>query len=254
MKERDAMPSKVLDMRDCVSPAFSSIHNEISRVANKLQPVWFRPFFRILPIKHRLEFDHWSRKWEYPWALLNANLQAGMRVLDVGSGGSPFPLYLGIKGFECYAADPSLDQGNPKQNWRRSFISFFGITAAWGCPPHRRSLPVRYCRDSIQKLSFSDDFFDGVFCLSVMEHVPQSEWSLCMEQLSRVVKSGGRLLLTLDMLTPGANARVYKRLISACPLDLIGNVDYTVPIPDEDKRLRHLGHTYETIGLVWKKR
>lgn len=61
-------------------------------------------------------------------------------------------------------------------------------------------------------------------------------------------------MLTLDMSTPDANARVHERLIAACPLDLIGNVDYPVPISDEDKRLRHPGQTYETTGLVWQKR
>ena len=247
------MPSQLLDMRDCVFPIFSSIHSEISRVSSRLQPVWFRPFFRIPAVRHRLGFDHWSREWEYPWAILNANLQAGMQVLDVGSGGSPFPLYLGIKGFECYAADPSLDEGKPIQNWRRRLVSLFGITIAAGLPVHRRSLPVRYCPDSILKLSFPAGFFDRVFCLSVVEHIPRSEWDICMEQLARVVSPGGRLVLTIDMSASDANAHVYKRLIAACPLDLIGNVDYPVPIPDEDKRLRH-GHTYETVGLVWQKR
>lgn len=103
-------------------------------------------------------------------------------------------------------------------------------------------------------VSLPDGFFDRVFCLSVIEHIPQSEWSVCMEQLTRVVSPTGRLVLTLDMSAPDANAHVYKRLIAACPLDLIGNVDYPVPIPDEDKKLRHPGHTYETIGLVWQKR
>ena len=252
------MLTQLLDMRDCESPEFSKIYSEICKVANRLQPVWFRPFFKIQGVRRKLEFDHWSRMWEYPWAVLNADLQAGMRILDIGSGGSSFPLYLAMSGYECYAADPSLDQGKPKENWRRRFLSFLGIATTWGFPKvakkSKRSLPVRYCRDSIQKLSFPDDFFDRVFCLSVIEHIPQSEWSVCMEQLSRVVKSGGRLIVTLDMSTPDANARVYKRLISTCPLELLGNVEYSVPIPDEDKRLRHPGHTYETIGLVWQKK
>jgi SAM-dependent methyltransferase len=185
--------------------------------------------------------------------MLNANLQAGMHVLDVGSGGSPFPLYLGMSGFECYATDPNLDQGKPKKNWRRRIIFLLGITSGWYLSRKKRSLPVRYYPDSIQELSFPAGFFDRVFCLSVIEHIPQSDWILCMEQLSRVVKSGGRLVLTFDMSAQDANAYLFKHLIAACPLDLIGNIDYPVPIPDEDKRLRH-GHTYETVGLVWQKR
>jgi len=247
------MPSQLLNMRDCDSLEFSQLYEKISKVANRLQPVWFRPFLKIPAVKRRLGLDHWSRRWEYPWAMLNANLQAGMHVLDVGSGGSPFPLYLGMSGFECYATDPNLDQGKPKKNWRRRIIFLLGITSGWYLSRKKRSLPVRYYPDSIQELSFPAGFFDRVFCLSVIEHIPQSDWILCMEQLSRVVKSGGRLVLTFDMSAQDANAYLFKHLIAACPLDLIGNIDYPVPIPDEDKRLRH-GHTYETVGLVWQKR
>lgn len=248
------MSSQLIDMREYESPEFSRIYGKITAFANRLQPFWFRPFFKIGAIRNKLGFDYWSRKWEYPWAILNADLQAGMRVLDVGSGGSPFPLYLGMNGFECYACDPSLDQGKPKKNLRRRIIFFLGITTVWSLPKRKRSLPIRYFPDSIQELSFPDNFFDRVFCLSVIEHIPQSEWSLCMEQLSRVVKPTGRLLLTHDMSRQEANARVYRHLIEACTLDLIGSVDYPVPIPDEDRELRHPGHTYETVGLVWQKR
>jgi len=253
------MSSQLLDMRDCESQEFSQVYGEIRRIASRLQPVWFRPFFKIPAIRFKLEYDHWSRRWEYPWAIFNADLQPGMCVLDAGSGGSPFPLYLGMSGFECYAADPSLDLGKPKNNRRRRFLSFLGIAAGWNLLPgagkrRERSLPVRYCPESIQELSFHDGFFDRVFCLSVMEHIPKLEWSRCMKQLARIVRPGGRLVLTLDMSKQDANERAYERLIESCPLDLVGNVDYPVPIPDEDKKIRHPGHGYETIGLVWQKR
>ena len=118
-----SMLSRLLDMRDSESSEFSKMYGDISRAADRLQPVWFRPFFQIRAVRRSLGFDHWSRRWEYPWAVLNADLQAGMRVLDIGSGGSPFPVYLGMSGFECYAADPSLDQGNrEEENRLRSFL------------------------------------------------------------------------------------------------------------------------------------
>jgi len=254
-----SMTSRLLDMRDCESSEFSQIYSEISKVADLLQPVWFRPFFAIRAVRRKLEFDHWSRKWEYPWAVLNADLQAGMRVLDVGSGGSPFPVYLAMSGFECYAADPYLDQGRHMKSWRRRFLSFLRIANAWGLPPgadkgNKRLALVRYYSEIIQELSLPEGFFDRVFCISVMEHIPKSEWPLCIKQLAKVVRHGGRLLLTLDMSTPDANERVHEHLITACPLNFVNNIDYPVPIPDEDKELRHTGHTYETIGLVWDKR
>jgi SAM-dependent methyltransferase len=252
------MPSQLLDMRDCESSEFTQIYAEISKAANLLQPVWFRPIFAFPAVRCRLGFDWWSRKWEYPWSLLNADMQAGLRVLDIGSGGSPLSVYLGRMGYECYAADPCLDKGKSVESWRGRFLNLLGIVTAWGLPAGfdktiKRSVPVSYYSDSIQELSFPDSFFDRVFCISVMEHIPETEWSFSMNQLARVVKHGGKLILTFDMSTPYADARAYERLITACPLNLVGSVEYEVPIPDEDKRLRHPGHTYETVGLVWDK-
>lgn len=246
------MPSRLLDMRDCESSQFSQLYDQISRLSSRLQPVWFRPLFRIRAVRRKLQFDHWSRRWEYPWAVLSADLQPGMRVLDAGSGGSPFPVYLAMSGSECYAADPTLDQGQPKKSWRRRLLSSLRIAVVDSLPPAARP-PVEYTPDRIQELSFPDEFFDRVFCLSVMEHIPRSDWPVCMKQLARVVRPEGRLILSLDMSTPDANARIYQRLIEACPLDLMGTVDYPVPIPAEDKQLRHPGHSYETIGLLWQK-
>lgn len=112
---------------------------------------------------------------------------------------------------------------------------------------------MTYVSDSIQNLRYDDGYFDRVFCLSVMEHIPESEWRECMAQMARVLSDRGRLVLTLDMSTPLANARRYKKLFVEPSLRLVGSVDYPVPISADCKRARHPGRTYETVGLVWDK-
>jgi SAM-dependent methyltransferase len=251
-------PSRLLDMRECESPESVSLSHDMSCLSLRLQPTWFRPLFRIARVRSRLGFDQWSRRWEYPWAAANAQLGRGTRALDAGSGGSPFPLYLAALGIKCYATDPGLHRARPSDTLRHRVASWLGISTAWhlsrSVVEGHRSVPVVYSTEPIQSMGFPDSFFHTVFCLSVMEHIPKADWGLCMKQLARVVKPGGRLLLTLDMSTSDADARVYEQLVAACPLELLGSVDYAVPITAEDKALRHPGYTYETVGLVWQKK
>ena len=85
-----------------------------------------------------------------------------------------------------------------------------------------------------------------------MEHIPIALWEKCIKEFERVLKPGGRLIITLDMSTPNADDRLYLKLVDCCSLNLIGDPYYDVPISQTDKLTRHPGHTYETIGLVWQ--
>lgn len=84
-----------------------------------------------------------------------------------------------------------------------------------------------------------------------MEHIPQDDWKESMQEFQRVLKIGGRLVITLDMTIDEANERLYMKLLDHCSLILLGNPHYKVPISLEDRTKRH-GHFYETIGLVWQ--
>jgi len=55
------------------------------------------------------------------------------------------------------------------------------------------------------------------------------------------------------MTTEEANEEVYRRLLSACSLRLLGDPRYPVPLDTADQQRRHPGQGYETIGLVWQK-
>ena len=41
--------------------------------------------------------------------------------------------------------------------------------------------------------------FDGVLCIDAMEHVPPEDWPLVVHNLSRALRSGGRLYLSLEV-------------------------------------------------------
>jgi SAM-dependent methyltransferase len=259
--------SRLLDIRDCERDEFRALHQAMRSIALQLQPSWFRPLLlRSARLKSYTGFDHWSRAWEYPWAVLAAQLpDPPARILDVGGGGSAFAYYLAERGYECVVADPSLNEGtgcvydrerSPYQNARsmikRIVFRAAGIHSVWGLPEADRVHPVRFVADRADKLSFPDRHFDRVFCLSVIEHIPPKAWPGCIREMERVLRPGGRLVITEDMTPEEADAQVYRRLVDACRLRLLGEPRYAVPIPASDARLRHPGQGYETIGLVWE--
>ena len=263
------MDSRLLDMRDCRTGAFAAIHRDMLALALSQQPRWFRPLLRkSRTLQGWTGYDHWSRAWEYPWAVLAAGL--GVRplcTLDVGGGGSPFALYLAARGHESHVADPSLDQGssfvfdrqkslykNARSVVKRLLFRATGIHTLWGLPDRNGRALVIYHAQPADRLEFPDRRFDRVFCLSVFEHIPRGLWGGCLREFQRVLAPGGRLIITLDMTPEEANHRIYFDLVENCDLALLGDPRYDVPIGPESKHARHPGHGYETLGLVWEKR
>jgi SAM-dependent methyltransferase len=279
--------SRLLDLRDCARPDFTAVHRDMLRLDLEQQPRWFRPILaRSRRLKAMTGYDHWSRAWEYPWAVVAAGLGGagdagmgaagstgagaggsglrGLRTLDVGGGGSPFSIWLATRGHEAWVADPSLDRNasfvfdrdrdlyrNLRAVAKRALFAVAGIHSLWGLPDRGERRGVRYTPDRADALTFPDRHFDRVFSLSVMEHIPVGIWPACMHEFVRVLAPGGRLVITLDMTREEADDRRYRRLVEACPLRLAGDPDYPVPIDPADGQRRHPGHGYETIGLVW---
>src|SRR5256885_10611227 len=106
------MPSSLLDMRDCRDGAFATIHRDMLELDVSQQPHWFRPLLKRSRALQRLTgYDHWSRAWEYPWAVLAADLGSRpLAGLDVGGGGGPLRPSPAARGPEGHAADPALGQ------------------------------------------------------------------------------------------------------------------------------------------------
>jgi hypothetical protein len=107
------MPSGLLDMRQCTAPRFAAIHADMLELDLLQQPRWFRP---LLTRSRRLQswtgYDHWSRQWEYPWAILAAEFgDRPGRTLDVGGGGSPFSRYLAHAGHESGVEKGAVSRG-----------------------------------------------------------------------------------------------------------------------------------------------
>ena len=152
----------------------------------------------------------WSRIWEYPYIYYHLsryvnNLADGHkpRVVDVGSGVTFFPFALAQRGYEVICTDIDSVCGKDLARAGKCFTQLPGTV-------HFRLIDSK-------GLPFDDEECDVVYCISVLEHIPDFESSL--REMVRILKPGGLCLITCDLvLDPLGNTQLnidqYERLTS----------------------------------------
>jgi ubiquinone/menaquinone biosynthesis C-methylase UbiE len=184
-----------------------------------------------------------SRSWEFPFAIITGELHPGMKVADVGCGNTPFTGYLaeavGNKNVTGYDPDYIEDDSTESHSHfgaKRSYIDKIGIN---------------FYKEGITKMSAPDEYFDRVFCISVLEHIDDIEIKQKgIAEMVRILKPGGKLILTFDL---GINN----------PLNNILNIiQYSGLIPQNNIDLRFPqnrfvnygnGQNVDVFGLVLEK-
>lgn len=233
--------SQLIDLRDWRNSQYRHLYQEMEKIVWGMQSLVVRVILTALGRKD-IVLPIWSRRWEYPWAVLNAELEPGMRVLDGGCGNSPLLPYFARRGFICYGVDIWRDLRGI--SWKARLLQ--GLGARYICDfPQQRLPTIQYRKESLEDLSFQDAFIDRVFCISVMEHIPAEAQPRAMREMARVLKPGGLLVMTMDL--PRDDPHAVDGIVRASGLRLIGELDYTVPRAD-----RH-GYNYEVGGLVFDK-
>ena len=183
---------------------------------------------------------YWSRQWEYPWAIESAELVKpdgsgiddieDMKVLDVGCGHAPFLIYLGQMGCQAYGSDPG---GGPVEEGIDGLWGIFNPCFGW---PWIKELR----QEGMQKLSWDDDYFDRVFCISVIEHLPVWAAEAGVREMKRVLKPGGLLVISVD------NGVQHELIISTAQMPFYGDrVDWETPLPSK--------YIYAILGMVFQK-
>lgn len=141
----------------------------------------------LLPSLYGIGID--ERIVEYPWMLARLKARGGV-VLDAGS----------ITNFEVILDQPQLAANKVHI-----------VTLA----PEATSFPKKaaYLYEDIRNLPFKDNYFDGIVCISTLEHIGMDNASLytdnaayresegdfapALMELKRVLKPGGQLLITV---------------------------------------------------------
>jgi ubiquinone/menaquinone biosynthesis C-methylase UbiE len=172
---------------------FSDLHNNVfSESLNFLNEdqIIFNRFgesFRSKEYKWPIDaLNNWSRIWEYPFVyneIIEKSAGRKIRLLDVGSGVTFFPYSLTKLGHDvtCTDVDKICDADYQKANQilgdKNKKVDFKLITS--------------------EKLPFEDSSFDIVYCISVLEHIPN--WKNTLNEMNRVLVKGGTLILTIDI-------------------------------------------------------
>jgi ubiquinone/menaquinone biosynthesis C-methylase UbiE len=129
-----------------------------------------------------------ARLWEYPFAILTADLEPGMKVADIGCGMTAFTIYLKDHAkCEIVGVDPDMFESGTKyyaHGVSREFIDRTGLEIIKG---------------DFDKIPLPTDSQDRVFCISVMEHVPPDVRRRGMQEIARILKPGGKAILTVDV-------------------------------------------------------
>ena len=214
----------------------------------------------------------YKKYWEYPWALINMELKAGMAVLDAGCGRSPVQYLMADLGVDVTGVDLFED------------VAWHGIDRQLAKICKRT---IEYRRESLDTLSFADNTFDRVCCLSVLEHcriraevndkiIPQSSEDKALQrkiisELIRVLKPGGLLVVTVDFNIPRNNCLLesnidVRNLYESADAQIVGircpesfpgepGFDRNAVIDNGDIYLEdYLGTLQTAIGLVLRKK
>lgn len=130
---------------------------------------------------------YYTRHIEYPLCFNKLELNKGMRILDVGSGNSIYPVYMAYRGCIVQALD--FDdfvfklKDISKKMWFRQLIDTGQL-----------KIDVQDSR----KLSYPNDSFDRVCAVSTLEHIPDNGDISSMKEINRVLKKGGRAFISLE--------------------------------------------------------
>lgn len=146
--------------------------------------------------------------FDYPWLLTIRRWQAGEKVLDVGAAYSPLPIHIQrTYGCEVWVADDfGLESG--EAFWTRSHS------------PHEHIAQhpeVKYVLERLgnpQKSSLPSGYFDVIYSLSALEHVPTELAPAVWRHMDSLLKPGGEMLHAIDLSFP-SNGGVKKLLLAA---------------------------------------
>lgn len=160
-----------------------------------------------------------SRLWEYPFAILAADLTPGMKVADIGCGMTAFTIYLrDVAGCDVSGIDPDIfDEGT------KYFTH--GVSQEF-----MRHTGLRILKGDFEAIPLETNSQDRVFSISVMEHVEPVVRRKGIQEIARILKPGGRAIITVDMSMTGFELNRPLDLVWDSGLMLLDPIDLRWPI------------------------
>ncbi|MEN6350454.1 MAG: methyltransferase domain-containing protein [Syntrophomonas sp.] len=165
----------------------------------------------------------WSRPYEYAWACSFA--KNNHTVLDAGCGlCHPFKYYLCNLCSKVYACD--LDERLlSKSEVLMDMLDVFGNDTL-DFPVSYLEQPILSIQD-ISKTSYGSAMFDRIFCISVLEHLPQEVLFKTLLEFKRILKKKGLMVITIDY--PYLNLDTFNHMLKKAGLLYADQVDFQLP-------------------------
>lgn len=168
--------------------------------------------------------DFSLKGFDNPWMVCSREWKAGEKVLDVGGAYSQLPMYLhDTYGCEVWLADDyGIDSDDPY--WLRN------------ASPQEHIAKNPEIHFVLERLGRKDSqlpmaYFDVVYSVSVLEHVPYQYMPDVWHHMDRLLKPGGEMIHTVDIPFPSNGG--LKKLLAAQVYDFLN------PMLPQSFRLRH---------------
>lgn len=149
-----------------------------------------------LAIEARLRGPFGLQRWnnrtriaEYPWAFHATPVEAGMTALEIGGSLAGFQFVLSRLGLEVTNLDPGEAA---ERGWPLDESTFALLNRAF-----RTKVQLR--KSFLEEAEFADDSFDRIYCISTIEHIPETRLSSLLQEIGRVLRPGGHCVLTIDL-------------------------------------------------------
>jgi len=144
-------------------------------------------------LKYRLKGLPYERCGELSWIIgyLKPQFSEEFRYLDIGTGESPLPTFL-------HAHTPWQITCLDKCSWVRKQHTFHRKILNGNVSDDR----FRVIESDLQDVDFSDEQFDVITCVSVIEHFAGVTDSAAMTTVARLLRPGGVLILTTPVNDP----------------------------------------------------
>jgi SAM-dependent methyltransferase len=243
----DKMISKFAEAEEIETPDYAAINKRLLRITaendlidhREVNLQRFSDWFSSISCERSF---YGSRFWEYPFAILAARLEKGMKCADIGCGSTPFTPYLcdivgkeNVSGFDPDYVDTDDVVRHFSFGARKAHIEKFGF---------------HFYKNDFVKLDVPDDSFDRVFCISVLEHIDDVVVKQRgLQEMARILKPGGKLIITFDT---GIDVLLNRplQIIELSGLVLDGEVDLRWP----EKRFVNYGKDcVDVFGLILQK-
>lgn len=133
---------------------------------------------------------HYPRVFEYSWLLEQLEGINSGRVLDLGAGVCPLPICLNKQGLKVITVDshPTQRLDQDKANWNE-----------WGFLDYSK-LGLDIDSHNVDFLSYKTaNSIDVIYSISVIEHIPRANRVKIINNAANILKVGGKLLLTIDL-------------------------------------------------------